>query len=292
MCGLTHSNDTTGKDKRRYGFRHFFNAHMTGKALSPVLSKEYGKDRRAYHLTADYSWGHTQQESMQEFTEKEGWTTEGNIMTPLKTTDFSQYLSQVLNSDADVLVLNHYGANMVNSLTNAVNFGMRDMQKNGKNLEIVVPLYSRLMAKGAGSANIDGVLGTSGWNWALEDEGSKVFVKTFTDEYGFPPSQAAHTCYVQTLLYANACEMAGTFYPPEVIKALEDFEFTGAGNGPTLYRGSDHQCIKDILVMQGKSPSARTSDFDYLQIVDQVDAKTVDYDPAIFGGELGPYEPA
>ena len=292
MCGLTHSNDTTGKDKQRYGFRHFFNAHMTGKALSPVLSNEYGKDRRAFHLTADYSWGHTQQESMQEFTEKEGWGTEGNIMTPLKTTDFSQYLSQVLNSDADVLILNHYGANMVNSLTNAVNFGMRDMQKNGKNLEIVVPLYSRLMAKGAGSTNIDGVLGTSGWNWALEDEGSKVFVKTFSDEYGFPPSQAAHTCYVQTLLYANACEMAGTFYPPEVIKALEDFEFTGAGNGPTLYRGSDHQCIKDILVMQGKSPSARNSDFDYLQIVDQVDAKTVDYDPAIFGGELGPYEPA
>jgi len=213
-------------------------------------------------------------------------------MTPLKTTDFSQYLSQVLNSDADVLILNHYGANMVNSLTNAVNFGMRDMQKNGKNLEVVVPLYSRLMAKGAGSANIDGVLGTSGWNWALEDEGSKVFVKAFSDEYGFPPSQAAHTCYVQTLLYANACEMAGTFYPPEVIKALEDFEFTGAGNGPTLYRGSDHQCIKDILVMQGKSPSARTSDFDYLQIVDQVAAKTVDYDPAIFGGELGPYVPA
>lgn len=26
MAGLTHSNDTTGKDKRAYGFRHFFNA--------------------------------------------------------------------------------------------------------------------------------------------------------------------------------------------------------------------------------------------------------------------------
>ena len=26
MAGLTHSNDTTGKDKKRYGFRHFFNA--------------------------------------------------------------------------------------------------------------------------------------------------------------------------------------------------------------------------------------------------------------------------
>ena len=60
MAGLTHSNDTTGKDKRRYGFRHFFNAKMTGSALGPVLKKEMGTDRNAYHLTADYTWGWTQ----------------------------------------------------------------------------------------------------------------------------------------------------------------------------------------------------------------------------------------
>ncbi|MEQ9198633.1 MAG: ABC transporter substrate-binding protein, partial [Rhodospirillales bacterium] len=36
MAGLTHSNDTTGKDKKRYGFRHFFNAYMSGAALGPV----------------------------------------------------------------------------------------------------------------------------------------------------------------------------------------------------------------------------------------------------------------
>ena len=42
MAGLTHSNDTTGKDRRRYGFRHFFNAHMSGAALAPVLQAEYG----------------------------------------------------------------------------------------------------------------------------------------------------------------------------------------------------------------------------------------------------------
>src|SRR3546814_17984384 len=71
-------------------------------------------------------------------------------------------------------------------------------------------------------------------------------------EYGSPPSQAAHTCYVQTLLYANACEMAGTFYPPEVIKTLEGFKFDGMGNGPTEYRAEDHQCFKDVLVVRGK----------------------------------------
>ena len=39
---------------------------------------------------------------------------------------------------------------MVNSLTNAIQFGLRDKMVNGKKFEIVVPLYSELMAAGAG----------------------------------------------------------------------------------------------------------------------------------------------
>ena len=64
MAGLTHSNDTTGKDRKANGFRHFFNGYMSGAALGPILAKELGGDRRAYHLTADYTWGWTQEESM------------------------------------------------------------------------------------------------------------------------------------------------------------------------------------------------------------------------------------
>ncbi|MGB0722686.1 MAG: substrate-binding protein [Gammaproteobacteria bacterium] len=300
MCALTHSNDTTGKDRRRYGFRYFFNAYQTGEALAPIVANAYGKDRRAYHLTADYTWGHTQYASIKAATENQGWTTVNNIMTPLKSTDFSQFLTQVLNSDADVLVLNHYGKNMVNSLSQAVQFGMRELQKNGKKMEIVVPLYSRLMAQGAGAANIEGVLGTTNWSDQLTDAGSQAFTKAFQAEYNQPPSQAAHTAYVQTLLYANACEMAGTFYPPEVIKQLEGFEFDGVGMGKTLYRAEDHQCFKDVLVVKGKSPSASKNDFDLLETVDVVPRATVTYDdqnkffvdPKTGKAELGPYEPA
>ena len=287
MCGLTHSNDTTGKDKRRYGFRHFFNAYMSGAALGPVLKEKMGTDRRAYHLTADYTWGWTQEESIKNTTEALGWQTVAAVKTPLGAGDFSQYITPVLNSGADVLILNHYGKDMINSLTQAVQFGLRDKQVNGKNFEIVVPLYSRLMAQGAG-ANIKGIYGTTNWNWSLQDAGSQAFVKSFGQEYGFPPSQAAHTCYVQALLYANAVETAGTFYPPEVIKTLEGFKFDGMGNGPTEYRAADHQCFKDVLVVRGNpNPS---SQFDLLEVVQQVPRSQVEYDPAIFGGELGPYE--
>ncbi|MCW5773258.1 MAG: substrate-binding protein [Rhodospirillaceae bacterium] len=287
MNGLTHSNDTTGKDKRRYGFRHFFNAYMSGKALAPVLKETMGADRHAYHLTADYTWGWTQEESIKNSTEAIGWKTVKAVRTPLGAGDFSQYITPVLSSGADVLILNHYGKDMVNSLTQAVQFGLRDKMVNGKKFEIVVPLYSRLMAQGAGK-NVRGILGTTNWHWSLKDEGSKAFVKSFGTEFGFPPSQAAHTCYVQTILWANACEQAGTFYPPEVIKALEGFKFDGMGNGPTEYRAADHQCFKTVYVVRGKEKPA--NQFDLLEVVKEVPRSAVEYDPKIFGGELGPYK--
>ena len=174
---------------------------------------------------------------------------------------------------------------MVNSLTQAIQFGLKDKQVNGKNFEIVVPLFSRLMAKGAGD-NIKGILGTTNWNWSLDDEASQAFVKSFGTEYGFPPSQAAHTCYVQTLLYADACERAGTFFAPAVIEALEGFEFDGMGNGATLYRAEDHQCMKSALVVRGNDN--KQSEYDLLKVVKVVDRETLTYDPAIFGGDLGP----
>jgi len=287
MAGLTHSNDTTGKDKRRYGFRHFFNAKMSGSALGPVLKEEMGTDRKAYHLTADYTWGWTQEQSIQETTEGLGWSTTAKVRTPVGAGDFSQFITPVLNSGADTLILNHYGKDMINSLTQAVQFGLRDKNVGGKNFEIIVPLYSRLMAQGAGD-NLKGILGTANWDWQLQDEGSKAFVRSFGKEYGFPPSMAAQTCYVQTLLYANACENAGTFYPPEVIRQLEGFEFDGMGNGPTEYRAEDHQCFKNVLVVRGNQNP--TSSYDLLDIVKEVPRADVEYDASIFGGELGPYK--
>jgi len=291
MAGLTHSNDTTGKDKKANGFRHFFNGFMSGAALAPVLQKAYGSDRKAYHLTADYTWGWTQQESIQQATEGKGWETVNNVLTPLATTDFSSYVAPVLNSGADILVLNHYGGNMINSLTAAVQFGLRDKQVNGKNFEIVVPLYSRLMAKGAGE-NVKGIYGSTNWHWSLPDAGSQAFVKSFGTEYGFPPSQAAHTVYCQTLLYADAVERAGTHNPCGVAEALEGFDFDGLGNGPTHYRAGDHQCFKDVLVVKGKENP--TSEFDVLEVVEVTPRAQVEYPvdhPMFAGGALGACNP-
>jgi len=302
MAGLTHSNDTTGKDKKANGFRHFFNAFQSGAALAPVLEAQYGKSRRAYHLTADYTWGWTQEASIKAASEALGWETVNAVRTPLSATDFSSYIAPVVNSGADVLILNHYGGNMVNSINNAVQFGLLDKVVNGKDFQIVVPLYSRLMAQGAGAA-VKGVLGSTNWHWSLQDAASKAFVQSFGKEYGTPPSQAAQTCYAQTILYADAVQRAGSFDPCAVVEALEGgdsslpgvdspankgYLFDGLGNGQTLYRSADHQCFKDVLVVRGKENPE--SEFDLLEVVEKTPAAQVWYEPdhpMFAGGSLG-----
>ena len=180
---------------------------------------------------------------------------------------------------------------MVNSLTSAVEFGLRDRVVNGKNFEIVVPLYSELMAAGAG-ANIKGIFGSQNWDWKFQDAGSLAFVRSFGEKYGRPPSQAAHTCYVQTLLYADAVTRAGSFNPCAVVEALEGFEFDGMGNGQTLYRADDHQCFKDVVVVKGKENPE--NEFDLVEQVEITPVEQVTYDPdhpQFAGGELGSCNP-
>ena len=71
-----------------------------------------------------------------------------------------------------------------------------------------------------------------------------------------------HTRATARRFYADAVERAGTF-DPAVIKALEDHEFSGMGNGDSIYRGADHQVFKNVLVVRGnQNPS---SQFDLLE---------------------------
>jgi ABC-type branched-subunit amino acid transport system substrate-binding protein len=162
------------------------------------------------------------------------------------------------------------------------------------------------MAKGAGQ-NIKGIVGSQNWDWKLEDAGTKAFVQSFGTKYGFPPSQAAQTCYAQTLLYADAVNRAGSFNPCAVGEALvggdsslpgissdanKGFVFDGLGNGETLYRAADHQCFKDVLVVKGADDPQ--DEFHLVEIVEVTPVAQVWYEPdnpMFAGGELGACNP-
>ncbi|WP_205254477.1 MULTISPECIES: substrate-binding protein [Halorussus] len=285
QCCLTHSNETTGSNCVRYSFREMFNAYMTAQALVPPVTNEYGQNNNFYQLYADYSWGQTQQASMSQFFSEAGWNEIQSVATPLGTKDFSSYLSQVPRQRTDVLFLNHYGLDGANSLSQAIDMGLDE------DMEIVVPLYNRPMAQAAGGA-IGGIFGTVAWDSQIDNQPSNDFTQTFREKYERIPSGPAQLAYAQTLQYAAAVERAGTFYPPEVIKQLEGYQYNNFGMGQETMRKCDHQAQRAVPVVKGL-PQSEQQQGQFFEIVNLTPADQLGYGcdegPAA-ECDLGPYE--
>ncbi|MGE5169434.1 MAG: ABC transporter substrate-binding protein, partial [Rudaea sp.] len=105
LSGISGSNDTTGKDCVRYGFRQDFYGETAANAIGPILVKNFGKNRKAAFMTPDYTYGHTTTKSVADYLTKEaGWTVVTNQVSPLGTQDFSQYLTNIANSGGEFLI--------------------------------------------------------------------------------------------------------------------------------------------------------------------------------------------
>ena len=266
MVGNSGSNDTTGKDCQRYGFRSQNSAYMAAKALVPVLAKQLGKGKKVAYLTPDYTYGHSVFDFMKEFASKEGWTVATNQLAPLGTTDFSSYLLNIANSGADVFVNIAFGADAVASTKQAQQFNI--LQK----MKYVVPNISQFQAKELGAKIMGGTYGTQAWWWKEEDTFplAKIFVTEFEKKYGYKPRWGASEAYVQMMVWADAVTRAGTFYPIEVIKSLEAGHKVDTIYGKVWYRAGDHQLVRPVPVVQGKTPAEMKGKEDYYKIVEIV----------------------
>jgi branched-chain amino acid transport system substrate-binding protein len=286
MVGNSGSNDTTGKDCQRYGFRSQLSAYMAAKALAPVLAKELGKDRKAAYLVPDYTYGHSVYDSMKEFTEKVGWKTVTEQLAPLGTTDFSSYLLNIANSGADVFVNVAFGEDAVASTKQAEQFGIMSKMK------YVVPNISQFQAKELGAAIMGGTYGTQAWWWTEQDTYplAKFFVEDFEKKNNYKPRWGASEVYLQMLVWADAVERAGTFYPVEVIKALESGQKVNSIYGEVWYRAGDHQMARPVPVMIGKKPSEMKGPEDYYRIIELVPGEQVLPPLSETGCHLQPYQ--
>jgi len=266
MVGNSGSNDTTGKDCQRYGFRAQPSAYMAAKALAPVLAKQLGKNMKAAYLVPDYTYGHSVYDSMKEFTEQAGWKTVGEQLAPLGTTDFSSYLLNIANSGADVFVNVAFGADATTSTKQAQGFGILSKMK------YVVPNISQFQAKDLGAAIFGGTYGTQAFWWTEQDKYplAKFFVEDFEKKNHYKPDWGASEVYIQLMVWADAVSRAGSFYPIDVIKALESGEKVPSIYGDVYYRAGDHQMVRPVPVMVGKKPNEMKGPDDFFNVLDLV----------------------
>jgi len=285
VTGISGSNDTTGKDCVRYGFRQNFYGQTAAAAIAPVLVKAYGKNKKAAYMTPDYTYGHTVTKSMQDALAKAGWTTVTNQVSPLGAPDFSSYLLNIANSGAEVLINVNWGHDAVLSTQQAKQFGILDKMK------LAIPYQIPFLAPEVGAELTQGVYAATDFWWTLEDKFplAKMFVDAFRKKYGYNPEWGANNSYMSFALWAEAVENAGSFYPPDVIKSFEAGRKIQSTVGEVYFRKEDHQLVRPVVIVQGKKPSEMKNKEGFWNVLEIVPGAPLMQAPDAFGCKLGDY---
>jgi len=262
-AGISGSNDTTGKDCVRYGFRQNFYGETAANAIGPVLLKAYGKNKKMAFMTPDYTYGHTVTKSMSEYLKEHGgWTMVTNQVSPLGATDFSSYLTNIANSGAEVLLNVNWGRDAVLSTQQAKQFNLIPKMK------LVIPYQIPFLDK-----------------FPL----AKMFVEEFRKKHGYYPEWGAENAYMSVAMWADAVEHAGTFYPPDVIKSYEAGRKLQSMVGEVYIRKEDHQLVRPVVIVRGKAPKAMRHKEDFWEVTEVVPGAPLMQKPDAFGCKLGDY---
>jgi ABC-type branched-subunit amino acid transport system substrate-binding protein len=285
VCGISGSNDTTGKDCVRYGVRQNFYGETAANAIGPALLKAYGKNKKAAFMTPDYTYGHTVTKSVNEYlTKNGGWTQVTDQVSPLGTQDFSQYLTNIANSGAEFIINVNWGRDAVLSVQQAKQFGVLDKMK------LVVPYQVPFLARETGGL-MQGVYSATDYWWTVEDKYplAKMFNDAFVKKYGYHPEWGAENAYVSFAHWSRMVHEAGTFYPPAVIKTWEKGETIPSLLGDVHYRPEDHQCVRPVVIVRGKDPKAMKNKEDFWEVLEVLPGEPLMQKPDAFGCKLGDY---
>ncbi|HXM18047.1 MAG TPA: ABC transporter substrate-binding protein [Candidatus Tumulicola sp.] len=239
----THDTTITGSKANLACFRTTAaNAMLANAVANYVLP--YGK--KWFFITPDYAYGHSAQQGFQNVLMANGGTAVDNELTPFPNAsgDFTPQLTKAKNSDADVLILSLYGADLSNCLKQLVQAGLHKHFK-----QIAGPLNGVEVVIGIGAENNVGIWGAP-WAPDYPSDGSKELGKKLL---------AAGGKYVDWRMYLGwlAAEAAITGIlrakstdASKLVRAMEGLTFNGLQRKFCHIRACDHQNELDVLVTQ------------------------------------------
>lgn len=251
-------------------------AQMTGESCSPTsahwtydtysLSEGLGKYGRKllgddwFMLVVDYNAGYAMEGSLSTILKASGATVVGSVRHPLNTSDFSSYLLRAQGSGAKVIALANAGADTVNSIKQAEEFGLT---QSGQVLTSLMLFPSDIKSLGLKSAK--GLVFVDGWN-ADRDDDSRAFAKAFMARTGTFPSMIQVGVYSAVRQYLKAVEATGTDDAKTVIARMREMPVNDAfAKGGKLR--ADGRMVHDMYLMQVKSPADSKGQWDFYNVL-------------------------
>lgn len=212
-----------------------------------------------YFITADYAFGHSLEGDTASVVEASGGKVLGKVRAPFPNTDFSSFLMQAQASGAKIIGLANAGADTINSIKQAKEFGITQNQTLAGLLIFITDINS------LGLDTAQGMMLTTGFYWDRDDE-TRAWAKRFRERHKNMPTMGQAGVYSSLMHYFKAVEKAGTDDSAAVMASMKSLPINDmfAKNG---YIRDDGRMVHDMYLVQVKKPSESTGPWDYYKVM-------------------------
>ena len=219
-----------------------------------------------FFITVDYAFGLAIEADATDFIKAAGGKVLGSARHPLNSQDFSAYLVQAQASKAKGLMVANGGNDIINALKQAAEFGLA---KQG--MRISAPLAQFPDVHGVGLKIAQGLLMASPFYYDMNPE-ARAYTDRFTKEIGRPPSFIQAGTYGAVLHYLKAVKAAGTDEAKAVLAEMKKLPINDFMTKDGSVR-ADGRVIRDMYLMQAKTPEESKGEWDLAKIIATVPGK-------------------
>ncbi|WP_431024183.1 ABC transporter substrate-binding protein [Halomonas sp. H5] len=218
-----------------------------------------------FMLTADYAFGHALEGDVEKVVTENGGNIVGRVRHPFPTSDFSSYILQAQGSGAQIVGLANAGADTVNAINTASQFGLT---QSGQQLAGLLVFLNDVHAMGLDATQ--GLLLTTGWYWNMDDQ-ARAWSERYYERVGRMPTMVQAGIYSSTMHYLNAVEATGsddtaTVREHMMSQPIHDFF---ARNG---HIRADGRMVHDMYLAQVKTPQQSEGEWDLYHILATIPA--------------------
>jgi len=255
------SSDITGKSCSPYTvhwtYDTYANAHTVGSAIVKTGGDSW------FFITADYLFGHSIERDTGDVVRASGGKVLGSARHPLNTPDFSSFLLQAQASKAKIIGLANGGADTINAIKQASEFGI---VTGGQNLAGIVMFISDIHSLGLKLAQ--GLIITEAYYWDLNDR-TRAFGKRFFERMKRMPTMNQAATYSATLHYLNAVKAANTRDTQLVLEKMRATPVRDAFTDNGVLR-EDGRMVHSMFLFEVKKPQESAGPWDYYKVLAEV----------------------
>ena len=237
-----------------------YDTYALAKGTAANLTKRGGKTW--FFITADYVFGHSLEQDATKFIVANGGKVVGSALAPFPTSDFASYLVQAQSSGADVVAMANSGADLVNSVKQAGEFGLTQKQKITGLLVYINDIHA------IGLQAAQGMLITDAFYWDRTDE-TRAWSKRFYDEIKRMPTMNHAGIYSALMHYFKAIQATGTDEAQAVMAQMRATPVNDmfATNGKLRIDG---RMVHDMYLFQVKSPQESKGEWDLYKLIETI----------------------